>query len=134
MGEGGALGDGLSVNIMGASEAEMSKFLAEAPKLEGAKVSRAKPREAPEKHDTDGQQAATDPVEGLKEKMPKVHDQATKARALGNSLRHHEYGKDLSESMIKHADKMDELYGEAAQRVKSGTLQSASRYAYQPLA
>eukprot|EP00959_Pyramimonas_sp_CCMP1952_P379740 7954694-Pyramimonas_sp.AAC.1 len=59
--------------------------------------------------------------------MPKIHDQATKARALGKSLTHHQFGSELSKELIRHADMMDVIYGKAAKNVKDNILQSASR-------
>lgn len=126
MGEGGALGDGLSVQMQGVSEADMAKFLIDQGRAEGSKVSRVKQKEAV--NPTTVQQVVEDPVENLKTVMPTLLQQGSKAREFSASVVHHEHGKTMAASMRKHSDEMETLYAQCAQKVKAETLQVASRW------
>ena len=124
MGEGGALGDNISVNLMGASESEMSKFLVDASKAEGVKVQRIKPRELKE---GPADKAEADPLEEMKGLMPKMLDQAAKARTYGNSIVHRDHGQSLGDSMKAHGIDMENKYAQCAALVKEEKILCASR-------
>ena len=77
MGQGGALGDNLSTAIPGLSDADMVKFHQKIAVNE--KVSKAKQRELPKPAE---ELLPREPLDNLREELPKMLDQEQQARGL----------------------------------------------------